>query len=84
MQKKLLQPFPQQEHNEKKANFYEARSFRKDLEVVLTKELDNLYGSLRVNNYDKPGWSAEHADYLGQIKATKRVLDMIKLDKDGK
>ena len=84
MKKKLYQHLPQDQHKEAKANFYEARNFRKDFTKVLQNEIESIYSGLHVDNYDKPGWSAQHADRLGQAKALKRVLAMVELDQDGK
>lgn len=85
MQKKLFLNKDKDAQATVKQHFYEARAFRLDLVEVLEKELESLYGSLRSESmYDVAGWEAKMADTLGQIKATKRVIDLIKLDKEGK
>jgi hypothetical protein len=82
LQKKLLKGLDEQEQQEARIQYKEARLFRKNLQRVLEEEIKSLSNSLKADSvYEKAGWEAIFADRMGQIKATERLLDMIKLEK---
>lgn len=80
MQKKILNN-SQFSEQETKEYFHQARFFRKILESALQKEVGSIQNAMKYeSDYDKPGWSALHADRLGQIKALERVIKMIEVE----
>lgn len=79
MQNKLLRKLEPDQIPEFRSNFIIAQPFRKHLTAVLEAEIEALHGAMRdETHFDSPSWPYVQADRLGQEKALRRVIGMLK------
>lgn len=78
MKSTLTKGMNEQDKSEFRQSFVAAKSVRDRLTEVLNESIDSLHqAQLNDDDYDSPSWATKQADRLGQIKAHKKLLNLL-------